>query len=667
VINWSTFNIASGETTQFIQPSSQSIALNRIDATQGASSIFGQLSANGQVWLINPAGVFFQTGSQVDVAGLIASTANISDANFLAGNYHFTNGQGAVINAGNIRASEGGFIALVAPGVENSGVIQANLGQVILAAGKDFTVDFYGDNLIHFDATGAATAMPTDQNGQVMRDAIKNTGTIVADGGKVMLTAKVAQGIVENVINTSGHVQANSVSVRNGEIILSGGSTGVVNVSGTIKASGQKGGKIKITGEKVGLFDHAQVIATGDSGGGEILIGGNAYGIGPEQNAAYTYIGSDTVIDASAINHGHGGTVVVWSDLGTQFYGDISARGGLQSGNGGWIETSGKAWLNVTGIGDASAPNGLAGTWVLDPYNVTITAATFANTSSGTDPITWTPSADHSTILNTSIQSQLDLGSNVLIVTTGAGTQAGDITVSSSITTSALTTRTLTLQAENNIIFTSGADITSMGGALNIVLNSDSDANGAGAIQLTGVTLTSNGGDITLGGGINPLTDFAVGSGSLTTGIFLDNAKLLAGGGNVTLHGKAFGGGRGGSHHGIRIYNGSEIITAGTGVISLSGEGGSGSSQNNAGVQLNSAFINSTGTGSINITGTGGTGNSNNAGVQLNSAFINSTGTGSINITGTGGTGNSNNAGVQLNSAFINSTGTGSINITGTG
>src|SRR5512140_1949289 len=151
IINWNTFNIGAGETTQFVQPSASAIALNRVVGGLGPSEIYGHLTANGRIFLINPNGILFGAGAVVNTAGFLASTNDIKNSDFMAGNYTFTipgRPDASIVNLGNITATNGGFAALVAPGVRNAGVITANLGNVALASGNGFTLDFYGDKLI---------------------------------------------------------------------------------------------------------------------------------------------------------------------------------------------------------------------------------------------------------------------------------------------------------------------------------------------------------------------------------------------------------------------------------------------------------------------------------------------------------------------------------------
>jgi filamentous hemagglutinin family protein len=163
VIDWQSFDIAVGERTNFQQPSAASMTLNRVHAPD-PSTIAGQLNANGSLVLINPNGVVFSRGSQVNVNSIIATPTDISNANFMAGNMRFDrpspNPNAQVINNGSITVAQKGLAALVAPGVANSGVIQANLGRVVLAGAETFTVDFYGDGLINFDVGPQLGAVP---------------------------------------------------------------------------------------------------------------------------------------------------------------------------------------------------------------------------------------------------------------------------------------------------------------------------------------------------------------------------------------------------------------------------------------------------------------------------------------------------------------------------
>jgi filamentous hemagglutinin family protein len=261
IIEWNSFNIAAGEKTQFVQPGASSVALNRVNPTQGASQIMGSLTSNGQIIIVNAAGIHFGSGSMVNVGGMIASTADITNANFLAGKFIFNIAStygGSIINEGNISAANYGLVALLGTSVINHGLIQAELGNIVLASGNKFTLDFMGDQLINFSIDEAANGAGVDANGNKVAMGVSNDGALLADGGKILVSAQQAEGVLDNVINMGGIAQAQSVAEQNGEIILDGGSNGNVNVSGKVDASGKAmgntGGTVKVLGNQVALM-----------------------------------------------------------------------------------------------------------------------------------------------------------------------------------------------------------------------------------------------------------------------------------------------------------------------------------------------------------------------------------------------------------------------------
>ncbi len=217
------FSIASGETVNFSQPNSASIALNRV-ISGNPSEIIGALNANGRIFLVNPSGILFGAGSQVDTAGLIASTLNIKNDDFLAGNYKFYNsvGEGApgtLVNSG-ILSAPGGFVALLGVNVENTntGVI-SDVKSVALASGNKLTVSLDADSIINVVVTEQADVNPGSKSAGVI-----NAGQIKA-GSKVLLTAGVMNGIFDNAINNSGIIEARDIVISgNGNIELSGAS-----------------------------------------------------------------------------------------------------------------------------------------------------------------------------------------------------------------------------------------------------------------------------------------------------------------------------------------------------------------------------------------------------------------------------------------------------------
>ncbi|HJW39830.1 MAG TPA: filamentous hemagglutinin N-terminal domain-containing protein, partial [Rhizomicrobium sp.] len=367
VINWNSFSIDAGGTVKFNQPGSSSIALNRIlgaDPTQ----IYGSLLANGQVWIINGNGVLFGQGSRINVGGLIATTADLDDSDFAAGNYDFSGGTGAsVVNQGSIQTRSGGYAVLSGASASNQGLIAANAGSVAIGGSSAFTIDFDGDGLLKYSVsapTGRATSGPTGAS---------NSGTITAQ--RVVMTARAASDVQDAVVNNTGMISASSARVQDGEVILDGGD-GDVNVGGTISAtgtaSGASGGSVTVTGHNITVADNTQIDVSGNAGGGTVRIGGDLHGTGTLPNAANVTVGNAT-IKADATSHGNGGTVVVWSDGTTDFGGTVSARGAGSGGNGGLVETSGHNLVVAPQASvDTSAASGATGNWLLDPDYITI-------------------------------------------------------------------------------------------------------------------------------------------------------------------------------------------------------------------------------------------------------------------------------------------------------
>lgn len=383
IINWQQFGIKSGETVNFNQPGSQSVTLNRVVGND-PSAIYGSLNANGTVMLVNPNGIVFGAGSRIDVGGLVATTANIRDDDFMAGRYRFAQASAKpgvqVINEGQISIKDSGLAALVAPAVRNTGVIQAKLGKVALAGANSFTLDFQGDGLLSFDAGSVVDQLPRDASGKPVA-LVENSGKIQADGGTVLLTASAVKSVVDNVINTTGIISATSVGSQNGKIVLSGGQAGGVAVDGTLNASGaaagQQGGKIVVTGQHVAVAGQALLDVSGSAGGGEIALG--SLGAAPDNGAAAFSGKSSSVtvaagarLKADALAQGKGGTVTLWSEDATVHAGAISARGGEQGGDGGFAEVSSNKNIGLTGTADLRAPKGKTGLLLIDPTTLTI-------------------------------------------------------------------------------------------------------------------------------------------------------------------------------------------------------------------------------------------------------------------------------------------------------
>ncbi|QRR05957.1 filamentous hemagglutinin N-terminal domain-containing protein [Burkholderia sp. MS455] len=274
ITNWQDFSVGGGERVSFQQPTNQSIALNRVIGANG-SQIHGQLDANGRVFLVNPNGVMFGAGAQVNVGGLVASTQNLSDADFLAGRYRFAGASGqSVENAGTITAADGGSVALLGARVSNTGVIRAQMGRVALGAGNAFNVNFDGNGLLNLQVEGGAVDAQAH-----------NGGLLKADGGEVLMTARAAGDLLGSVVRNSGTIEAKGLSSRAGKITLDGGE---VQVGGNLDASAQDastaGGTVTTRGERVAVSRDVQVdtrAASGQTGQWTIEaanagVGGNA-------------------------------------------------------------------------------------------------------------------------------------------------------------------------------------------------------------------------------------------------------------------------------------------------------------------------------------------------------------------------------------------------------
>lgn len=529
ILNWRNFGILPGEHVQFLQPGADSVALNRVLGND-PSAIFGKLTANGKVFLVNPNGVFFAPGAQVNVGGLVATTLRITDADFMAGRYAFVqqDGAGSVVNQGQIIAENQGLVALLAPEVKNEGVIIAKKGAVALGAGSAATLDFNGDGRVLLEVDSGA-----------YKAAIENRGLVEADGGVVLMTARGGQDLTSSVVNQDGVVRARSLDGAAGKIALDAGS-GTTSIGGTIDVSGENvhhGGAFDAFGRVVALKETASIDARGASGGGSVRIGGDWQGAGEAPHAETVTIAKGAAIDASATQRGDGGTVAVWSDGTTRFDGAITARGGALGGDGGKVETSGHV-LQATGKVDAAAKNGKGGLWLLDPYDVTIKdTATAGGSFGGSNLNTFVPNAEGSTVNAADINAALNGGTSVTITTGGGATgQLGDITVDAAITKSNGADATLKLQADGSIIV--NQTITSNAGKLNVDLYADANATAGGKIVINaGSTITTNDGWVKLSGGTNgyAYNVESGGTGALVAG------QIQAGTGAIEIYGQGTG------------------------------------------------------------------------------------------------------------------------------
>ena len=262
-LNWQSFNVAGNETVHFIQPSANAIAVNRIYDTN-ASQIMGRINANGQVFLINPNGVLFGAGAQVNVGGLVASTLDLNDASLSSNSRTFggngSSGTGSIVNQGTINATgSGGYVALLGYRVSNQGSISAPLGTVALGAGSAATLTFQNNSLV---------TLQIDQS--VLSNLTENGGVIRADGGLVLMSAGAKEALLASVVNNTGVIEARTVENQAGSIVLLGGmAAGAVNVGGTLDASapnGGPGGFIETSAAHVKIADAAKISTAAPQG-----------------------------------------------------------------------------------------------------------------------------------------------------------------------------------------------------------------------------------------------------------------------------------------------------------------------------------------------------------------------------------------------------------------
>ena len=306
VANWSTFNIGQNASVAFQQPNVASVALNRI-ADQNPSQIMGSLSANGQVFLLNPSGIIFGQTVQVNVGALVASSLNLTNENFLNSNYRFesTGTAGAVINQGVIRTADGGCVAFLAPQVKNEGSIIANQGSVVMAAADKVNLDFTGDGLLSYSVEqGAVDALA------------ENKGLIKADGGLVVMTAKAVDNLTQSVVNNDGIIEAQTIANKAGRImLLSDMEHGETIVGGRLDASapdGGDGGFIETSAAKVSYRD------------GFFVTAGSVHGTG----GLWLIDPADAVID-QGIADGYAVTLNTGTSVLNEITGNITLNSGV--------------------------------------------------------------------------------------------------------------------------------------------------------------------------------------------------------------------------------------------------------------------------------------------------------------------------------------------------
>ncbi|PZV16248.1 MAG: hypothetical protein DCF20_08920, partial [Pseudanabaena sp.] len=353
--------------------------INRVTG-ENPSAVLGTIESrqafpNANLYLMNPNGIIFGQNARLDIGGSFHATTGTGfgfdsgtfsvDKNSLS----FPNGDpktirfaiaqpAGIINQGNLAVDAGKSITFTGGSIINTGTLTAPGGNVALTsvAGNSLVELRSPDAVLGLQVTN--NAVPSDWNGKITelpKLAELLTGK-VPEANQVVVKADGSLALVASPAATD-------IAVTNGMAIVSG----KVDVS----SPESKAGNVGVFGEKVGLVN-AQIDASGALGGGTVLVGGSFQGNGIAPNAQRTFVSENSKIDVSARLNGDGGTAIVWSDLHTRFLGEIIAKGGDRSGDGGFVEVSGKQNLDYRGNVNTLAPNGKTGTLLLDPTDITI-------------------------------------------------------------------------------------------------------------------------------------------------------------------------------------------------------------------------------------------------------------------------------------------------------
>jgi filamentous hemagglutinin family protein len=500
-LNWQSFSIPKGTATQFVQPNAASTSLNRVIGPD-PSLIYGTLSSNGRLVLVNPNGITVGAGAVVDTAAFTASTLRMTDADMLAGRMRFADPVGGLLKVDGQVLARSGDVVLIGRQVETGAqaLVHSPQGATVLAAGQKVEVTGRGLEGIVFEVQAPA-------------NQAVNLGTLRGD----------AVGVFAGTLRHSGLVQAQAVSTEGGRVVLkAAGSADVAGGAVQAQALAGRGGQVDVLGTQVALTQGAAIDASGATGGGTVRIGGDYRGANAAlPNAQHTVISNDSIVRANATDSGDGGRVIVWADGTTRAHGRLEAKAGPQGGDGGFIETSGKRWLDVSGISiDASSARGTAGNWLLDPADIVIVHGsgeyTPLNVAVDGPPTTSVPMP--SIVTDGTLNAAIDNATSVTIATSDySGSGVGDITFSGSsgtvdIKRSVAGSHTITFDAARNINFSGGDTSFSAanGSTLKVVL----------AHGTTGATQVESGGTVSVG-----------------SGTALSTPSLLMQGGNLTVAG----------------------------------------------------------------------------------------------------------------------------------
>ena len=370
IINWSTFNVGSAATVNFNQPNSQSSTLNRVNSAS-KSMIDGAVNANGTVIFVNPNGIVFGKGAEVNTGSIVATTMNIADQDYLSENNKKIfqgSANGKIVNKGTITANNiDGYIALMAPQVKNQGVVIANMSgnnSIALVSGEKVTLTFQGEQLLNVNVDAST-----------IKSLIKNKNLIQTNGGQVIIAANAASDLRSSVLVNTGTISADGLNVKGGKVYLTASTIkqqGTVTASATSNSSGTRveGGMIVALANTIKLASASKTLATGDNGGGVITLSA----------AKKVNVKAGALVDASANTSGNGGSINIDAPT-VKVNGKLLANGGNQYGNGGSINiissnfvTSASAIIKAGSM----VANGVAGNLTISMPTININQV-FAN------------------------------------------------------------------------------------------------------------------------------------------------------------------------------------------------------------------------------------------------------------------------------------------------
>ncbi|MES2663726.1 MAG: filamentous hemagglutinin N-terminal domain-containing protein [Pseudomonadota bacterium] len=468
VVDYQKFSVDKNERIEFVQPSTKSVMLNRVVGGD-MSNILGTMQSNGKIFLVNPSGIIFGKDATINVGGLVASTLNIDVDDFMNGNYAFDIEKnanaiaGAIQQQGIITAQEGGFIILLSPHIQQQGMLIAHLGRVELASADAAKVSLDFTDLPAVSLTKASWKGWIDQHGK-----------IDAKSGVVRLTVASAMDLLSRAVQPKSK-QANTIVEKDGRLFLVAEDEKNPHVASEIRQTGEitaqrnnsKGGTVQIQADYI---QHAGTIDVSAKKN-------NAGNIDLKAHKALT-LESKSLLKADAMQQGDGGEIIAKAPqtiFRTNAF--ISAEGGESFGDGGFVEVSGFNLVEIFGEVSTYSATGKQGQFLIDPRDVTISAAAQDNNSFLGN--TYTPSGAGSNINVNALTASLRVGD--VIVTTddgGMSGENGDITVSAAIDFDGTDGNTLTLIADRNInINANMADLTPnvIAEATNVILDAQDD------------------------------------------------------------------------------------------------------------------------------------------------------------------------------------------------